>query len=124
MADIFISYASADREKVRPFAEALEKTGWQVWWDRQIRSGSAFDRKIEQALDEAQCVIVIWSHNSAESDWVRAEAGDGLERGILVSIAIEHELPLERAAFTLQLKGARLLVHVEFGPGMDIPLQR
>ncbi|MEX1325518.1 MAG: SUMF1/EgtB/PvdO family nonheme iron enzyme [Desulfobacterales bacterium] len=92
MADIFISYARADREKVRPFTESLEKTGWQVWWDRQIRSGSAFDRKIEQALDEAQCVIVIWSHNSVESDWVRAEAGDGLERGILVSIAIEQGL--------------------------------
>lgn len=45
MADIFIRYARADRKRVRPFAEALEKKGWQVWWDLQIRSGSAFDRK-------------------------------------------------------------------------------
>ena len=80
MADIFISYARADRKNVRPFAEALEKKGWQVWWDLRIRSGSSFDRVIEQALEEARCVIVIWSHNSVKSNWVRAEAGDGLER--------------------------------------------
>ena len=59
MADIFISYASADRKIVQPFAEALEKTGWQIWWDQQLRSGSAFDRKIEQALGVAQCITVI-----------------------------------------------------------------
>jgi formylglycine-generating enzyme required for sulfatase activity len=94
MADIFISYARADRRKVRRFAEALEKKGWQVWWDLRIRSGSSFDRVIEQALEEARCVIVIWSRNSVESDWVRAEAGDGLERRILVSIAIDQELRL------------------------------
>jgi formylglycine-generating enzyme required for sulfatase activity len=94
MADIFISYARADRERVRPFAEALEKRGRQVWWDPQIRSGSAFDRIIEKALEGALCVIVIWSHNSVESNWVRAEASDGLERDILVSIAIENELKL------------------------------
>ena len=94
MTDIFISYARADRKKVRSIAEALEKRGWQVWWDLRIRSGSAFDRVIEQALEEARCVIVIWSQNSVESDWVRAEAGDGLERGILVSIAIDQGLRL------------------------------
>ena len=94
MTDIFISYARADRKKVRPFAEALEEKGNHVWWDLRIRSGSSFDRVIEQALEEARCVIVIWSHNSVESGWVRAEAGDGLERDILVSIAIEQELRL------------------------------
>jgi formylglycine-generating enzyme required for sulfatase activity len=94
MADIFISYARADRKKVRPFAEALEKRVWQVWWDLRIRSGSSFDRVIEKALAEARCVIVIWSQNSVESDWVRAEAGDGLDRGILISIAIEQDLRL------------------------------
>jgi hypothetical protein len=74
MADIFISYARADRDKVRPIAKALEDKGWSVWWDARIRSGEAFDRVIEKALAEARCVIVVWSANSVESDWVRAEA--------------------------------------------------
>ena len=43
MADIFISYARADRNKVKPIAKALEEKGWTVWWDARIRSGEEFD---------------------------------------------------------------------------------
>jgi formylglycine-generating enzyme required for sulfatase activity len=94
MADIFISYARADQDKVRPIAKAMEAKGWSVWWDARIRSGEAFDRVIEKALAEARCVVAVWSANSVESDWVREEASDGLERGILISIAIERDLNL------------------------------
>ena len=33
MADIFIGYASEDRSRVKPLAEALEELGQSVWWD-------------------------------------------------------------------------------------------
>ena len=92
MADIFISYARADRDKVRPLAKALEAKGWSVWWDARIRSGEAFDRVIEKALAEARCVVAVWSANSVESDWVRAEATYGLQREILISVAIEQNV--------------------------------
>jgi hypothetical protein len=36
VSDIFISYASEDRSRVRPLADALSGHGWSVWWDRQI----------------------------------------------------------------------------------------
>lgn len=32
MADIFISYATEDRERAKALAEALELRGWSVWW--------------------------------------------------------------------------------------------
>ena len=39
MADVFISYASEDRDRVRPLAEALLSRGFNVWWDRSLSAG-------------------------------------------------------------------------------------
>jgi formylglycine-generating enzyme required for sulfatase activity len=97
IADIFISYAKADRPRVEPLAKALEEQGWSVWWDPRIRGGQHFDRVIEEALSNARCIVVIWSHKSVDSNWVRAEAAEGLEREILVPVIIEQgvKLPIQ-----------------------------
>ena len=93
MADIFLSYASEDRERVRPLVELMEEQGYSVWWDRQIGIGSSFDREIERELNAARCVVVVWSNDSIQSDWVRNEAQEGLDRGILVPAQIENVKP-------------------------------
>jgi len=93
MTDVFISYSSEDRERVRSLVTTLERGGWDVWWDRQIDAGVVFDREIEKAIDEAKCIIVVWSSKSVESEWVRTEAGEGLEKGNLVPIMIEDVKP-------------------------------
>ncbi|MEM8771775.1 MAG: toll/interleukin-1 receptor domain-containing protein, partial [Pseudomonadota bacterium] len=61
MADIFISYARADRETVEKLAAALEGEGYSLWWDRRIQSGSEFSKDIEAELDAAKAVVVCWS---------------------------------------------------------------
>src|SRR5262249_14832661 len=67
-----------------------------LFWDRRIAVGKTFDRVIEQELDAARCVIVLWSSHSIESEWVRSEAGEGAARGILHPVWIEDmKLPLE-----------------------------
>jgi TIR domain/PDZ domain len=105
MADIFISYASEDRDRARALAETLGARGWSVWWDREIPLGQSFDEVIEKALRNAKCVIVLWSTVSVVSEWVRNEASEGKRRGILVPVFIEPvDAPL---AFRL-LNGADL----------------
>lgn len=89
MNDIFLSYASPDREKARLVARALEARGWSVWWDREIPPGKSYDEVIEEALDASNCIVVLWSKASAASGWVRAEAEEGLRRRILVPATIE-----------------------------------
>ena len=93
MGDIFISYASEDREWVKNVAESLEATGCTVWWDRAIRAGQDYQRVIENALNEASCVIVVWSVHSVDSQWVRAEANVARERGLLVPISMDQAEP-------------------------------
>ena len=46
MADIFISYASDDLQRIEPIRKALEDQGWSVWWDRTIPPGKSFDQVI------------------------------------------------------------------------------
>ena len=50
LADIFLSYASEDRDRIRPLVEALEAHGWSVCWDLEIVTGTSFDASIEKAL--------------------------------------------------------------------------
>lgn len=86
MADIFISYASEDRERARKLAVALEAQGWSVWWDRTMLPGTEFDQVIEQELDASSSVVVLWSEISVASRWVKAEAREGLDQNKLVPV--------------------------------------
>jgi hypothetical protein len=91
--DVFVSYSTADRERVRPLVAALVAAGLNVWWDRRISPGAGFDTEIQKALDAARCVLVVWSRESVESEWVITEASEGLERGVLVPVSIDSVRP-------------------------------
>lgn len=96
MSDIFISYSGKDVPWVRNFAKVLEAKQWSVWWDRHIPTGQSFDAVIEEELQKAKCVIVIWSQHSVRSDWVKTEAAKARQRQILLPVSIEGiDLPLE-----------------------------
>lgn len=95
MADVFVSYARDDRDRVAPLVEAIVANGWSVWWDQEIGPGAAFRRVIEDELAAARCVVVVWTANSVESDWVNAEASEGLARRVLVPVRFEDiRIPL------------------------------
>ncbi len=96
MSDIFLSYKSEDRPRAKIIAEALEQHGYSVWWDRIIPPGKTFDQVIEEALESAKCVIVLWSKESVSSDWVKNEVREGTRRHILVPILIDEvKIPFE-----------------------------
>ena len=96
MSHVFVSYAAVDREKAATLAAALTKLGWSVWWDRTIPPGKEFDQVIEEALDAAQCVVVLWSKASVGSRWVKSESEEAMRRKVLVPALIEDvKIPLE-----------------------------
>jgi hypothetical protein len=96
VTDVFLSYASEDRERAATLARSLEAGGWSVWWDRKIVAGHAFDEAIERELETAKSVVVLWSGSSVVSEWVKNEAAAAAERGVLVPALIEGvKVPLE-----------------------------
>lgn len=96
MTDVFISYASEDRDRAGKLASALSAFGWSVWWDRKIITGQAFDQAIEHELETTKSVVVLWSQHSIASEWVKNEAAVASERGVLVPAIIDSvKLPLE-----------------------------
>ncbi|MFT3727379.1 MAG: toll/interleukin-1 receptor domain-containing protein [Terricaulis sp.] len=100
MADVFISYASQDRERVKPLAEALASHGFNVWWDRELAAGQDYAQIIERELKGAKAVIVVWSNASAASTYVRDEAGRARDEGRLVPVMLDPiAIPLGFGAF-------------------------
>ncbi len=96
MADVFISYARSDKARVAPLVAAIEAQGWSVWWDPAIDPGQEFDRQIAAELKAAAAVLVVWTPASVESRWVRGEAREGADRGILVPLRFEGaNLPID-----------------------------
>src|SRR5262249_8722332 len=86
MADIFISYSKADRDKVLMLSAYLESEGWTVWWDTNLAVGDAYRDEIMTQLATARAVIVLWTQTSIKSDFVRAEAGRAKADGKLIPV--------------------------------------
>lgn len=79
MADVFVSYDRRDRDLADKVVSALTEQGLTVWWDDRITPHETWDKTIEREVDAAKKVLVLWTKNSVDSDWVRTEAGAARE---------------------------------------------
>src|SRR5262245_10070715 len=100
MTDIFFSYSSADRERVRPIRDALVAQGFEVFWDQQVPAGMDWDTWIRQHLTKSKCAMAFWSVTSVSSDNVRHEATVAKQQGKLISVLLE---PLTAEQFPMGL---------------------
>ncbi len=93
MSRIFLSYARDDVDAAKQLAEGISEAGHDVWWDRNLHGGSRFDTEIDEALENAEAVVVLWSKASVGSAWVKDEAGEGRDSGRLVPVALDSAKP-------------------------------
>jgi TolB-like protein len=95
MSDVFVSYKAEDRARVAPLVQALEAEGLSVWWDPQIAAGSEWRHDIQEELDRARCVIVVWSRKSVgpEGRFVRDEANRAQRRGTYLPVRLDDVEP-------------------------------
>lgn len=72
--DIFLSYGREDASVMQQVEKTLREAGFTIWTDKGIAPGSpSWKAAIEQAILDARCVVVLFSPDSSESRWVRAE---------------------------------------------------
>jgi TIR domain len=100
VTDIFFSYSSVDRERVRPIRDALVAQGFGVFWDQQVPTGLDWDSWIRQHLAKSKCAMAFWSAASVSSDNVRHEAMVAKQQGKLISVLLE---PLTAEQFPMGL---------------------
>ena len=99
---LFVSYSRSDLDRARPVIALLEAAGFDAWWDGRLEGGENFLQTTENALETADCVVVLWSATSVNSHWVRDEAQRGRERGCLVPLTIDGTIaPLGFRQFQL-----------------------
>ena len=93
MSDVFVSYARADEVHADRVAAALSAAGYDVWRDDQLPAHRAYADVIEEHLKSAGAVVVLWSSESAKSQWVRAEADTARSAGTLVQATVDGIIP-------------------------------
>lgn len=93
MSDIFLSYKHAQHQRARQLAAALAARGWTVWWDWNIPAGTDWQSELDAQLEAAGCVVVLWSADSVQSEWVLYEAQFGLRKEKLIQVMLEPAQP-------------------------------
>lgn len=95
MTDVFLSYARGNAIEAQRFAAGLRSAGYSVWFDEQLPAHRAFCDVIEEQLEAARSVVVLWSREAVASQWVRSEANRGREKSRLVQIRLDDaRLPM------------------------------
>jgi adenylate cyclase len=91
--EIFVSYARSAEPRAKVIGKTLRELGYTVWWDEDLPAHRAYHDVILERLSAAKAVLVIWSRDGAQSEWVRAEADVARHAHKLVQMSIDGELP-------------------------------
>jgi adenylate cyclase len=95
MADVFLSYARPSEDAAKRAATVLRAAGFSVWYDEHLPAHRAYSEVIEEQLEGAVSVLVLWSQDAVRSQWVRSEANRARESGRLVQARLDDaRLPM------------------------------
>lgn len=78
---VFISYSHQDESKVKFLHEGLAMGGVPHFFDRSyLKPGDIFPKVIQDYINSADLFVLCWSENAAQSDYVKKERIQALER--------------------------------------------
>jgi hypothetical protein len=88
---VFISYASEDRQVADALCQALEKQGTVCWIaPRDIRAGQVYAEAIIRAINEARVLLLVHSRRTNDSPHVPREVERAASKGVaLVTVKMD-----------------------------------
>lgn len=91
MASVFISYSRSDSEAAGHVEEKLRESGFETLMDKgwEIAAGATWKSMMDEQCESATCVLVLWSEEANQSEWVRREAETGRARGRLLQVTLD-----------------------------------
>jgi len=93
LSHVFVSYARTDEPLAQQVADCLRSDGFQVWRDDELPAHRPYAEVIEERINGARAVVVLWSAEAAKSHWVRAEADTARGAATLVQASLDGTLP-------------------------------
>jgi TIR domain len=89
MADVFISFASNDAQRVARIHARLIAHGFDVWWMRNLLPGESPIKTVSRELLAARNVLLAWSRSAEESPYVEGEIMHAFGARKLLPVRIE-----------------------------------
>ena len=93
MSDVFVSYARPDEKVAKQVAAALRELGYEVWLDDELPAHRPYADVIQERLKAAKAVVVLWTQDAAQSQWVRAEADLARGNETLIQATLDGTMP-------------------------------
>jgi chaperonin cofactor prefoldin len=97
MSQVFLAYRSVDIDRAQAVRTKLEALGVPLFFDHKLVSGDDYIRVINEQLESASAVLVLWSSAAVQMpgegeapNFVLSEAERGFYRGILVAATFDR----------------------------------
>lgn len=103
--EIFISYSTKDKAIADAVCNVLEENNLRCWIaPRNITSGMHYAKEIMDGLKAAKIVVLVFSKNSQESQYVQNEIFAAFDnKKPIISFKIDETMPAEEMEFFLKI---------------------
>ena len=104
--DIFISYSSIDKQTADAICHVLEANKLKCWIaPRNVHAGRNYAEQIMYGIKEAKIVVLVFSKNSQESNFVNNEIDTAFSNNKpILSFKIDETMPENKMGFYLKNK--------------------
>lgn len=112
---VFISYSHKDFEFVNRLAIELIRANVHVWVDKwEMKVGDSLLTRVQEAIEDADALLVVLSKASVKSAWCKKELNSGLLRELEEKRVVALPLLLEKCTIPIFL---REKVYADFTKG-------